>query len=113
MNSPLPNNPPMRQPGHIGSWLFFSICLLGAFLFWLAALGETSGEQSRITASIYDLRTVRDARQQERMEWENKVRRLSDNWLDHELLDERARRNLMWIHPDDRLLSPLQMPPPE
>lgn len=60
----------------------------------LAAFREAGDEERRLIA---ELETVRA----ERVELENKVLRLSDRYLDLDLLDERARAVLGLVRPDE------------
>lgn len=60
----------------------------------LAALHDADDEAARLEADLAMLRT-------ERMELENKVTRLSDRYLDLDLLEERARDMLGLVREDE------------
>lgn len=60
----------------------------------LAAFREANAEERRLKAQF-------DRVQSEREELANKVRRLSDRYLDLDLLDERARAVLGLVRPDE------------
>ena len=60
----------------------------------LAALHEAEAEERRLAAELESLRL-------ERAQLENKVIRLSDRYLDLDLLDERARAVLGRVRPDE------------
>ena len=60
----------------------------------LAAYHDARQEAARIAAELEDLRA-------ERMALANKVRRLSDDYLDLDLLEERARDALGVVRPDE------------
>lgn len=60
----------------------------------LAAFREAGDEERRLTAELEALQT-------QRAEMENKVLRLSDRYLDLDLLDERARAVLGLVRQDE------------
>ena len=60
----------------------------------LAAYREAGAEERRLTRELETLRT-------QRAELENRVMRLSDHYLDLDLLDERARVVLGLVRPDE------------
>lgn len=63
----------------------------------LAALREAAAEERRLTAELEQLR-------RERAEVENRVLRLSDRYLDLDLLDERARAVLGLVRADEMVV---------
>lgn len=63
----------------------------------VAALREAEAEERRLTAELQALRL-------ERTRLENKVTRLSDRYLDLDLLDERARVVLGRVRPDEMIV---------
>ncbi len=69
-----------------------SLLLIGGYF----ALASVQGEfglfrRVQIEAEIHDLTATRDALQTEVSEMQNKTRRLSDTYLDLDLLDQQAR----------------------
>lgn len=62
--------------------------------YGLAAFREAGDEERRLQAEL-------DALRAERGEMENRVLRLSDRYLDLDLLDERARAVLGLVRPDE------------
>lgn len=63
----------------------------------LAAFRDAAAEERKLTAQLGDL-------QERRAEMQNKVRRLSDRYLDLDLLDERARAVLGLVRQDELVI---------
>ena len=88
------------------------ICLLIAVLaglyFAFAAVQGPSGILRRVqlTAETQALETERDALRAEVDKMRNLTRRLSDQYLDLDLLDERARDVLGMVRSDEILIPP-------
>jgi cell division protein FtsB len=89
-------NNPRKNSGAFGGILYFAVflCLTGYFVF-AAVQGDyghlrriqIEAEETELLAQLSDLRS-------ERARIENKTRRLSDQYLDLDLLDEQARKRL-------------------
>ena len=82
----------------------FSFAVIGATCYFAyAALQGDSGlvEQVRLAREEADLTRQRDALQLRRRGMETLTRRLSEESLDLDLLDERARAVLGFARPDD------------
>ncbi len=92
-----------RKSPALGTMLFVLLALGLGFYFTFAAVQGDFGVFRRVqtTAEKAALTAERDrmAREVERME--NLTRRLSDNYLDLDLLDERARNVLGLIRADE------------
>jgi cell division protein FtsB len=95
----------LTSPAVLNGVLFLGAAFLIAS-FAYAALHGPNGIGARTdlekqviltTAALEDVRVDRAALQ-------NKVRRLSDDFLDLDLLDEQARRELVLIRPDEQIL---------
>ncbi len=89
-------NNPRKNTGAFGGILYFAVflCLTGYFVF--AAVQGDYGHLRRIQieAEEADLMARLDDLQMERKLIENKTHRLSDQYLDLDLLDEQARKRL-------------------
>jgi cell division protein FtsB len=83
--------------------IVFVICLSLAGYFSFAAVQGDYGLFRRIAieAEIEELRAERAALEVEVARMENLTRRLSDDFLDLDLLDERARDVLGLLRPDE------------
>ncbi|MEE4348426.1 MAG: septum formation initiator family protein [Paracoccaceae bacterium] len=87
-----------------GALVTLGAFLLGTYFVFHAVQGEyglfnrvqIEAEESRLTAELSDLQAQLDALQ-------NKTRRLSDGFLDLDLLDERARDVLGYGRPNEIL----------
>ena len=64
----------------------------------LAAFREAGDEERRLLADL-------EALESQRMQVENRVRRLSDRFLDLDLLDERARIVLGYVRADEIIVE--------
>lgn len=85
-----------RRSAAIGSAIFFAVSALLVCYFVFAAVQGTYGHFQRvqIEADKAALERQLAALQRERAILQNKTRRLSDAYLDLDLLDERARKVL-------------------
>ena len=90
------------RPG-LGSALALAIVLMLGGYFTFAAVQGDHGlfRRVQIEAETRALVVERDALHAELARLENLTRRLSDNWLDLDLLDERARDTLGLIRSDE------------
>ncbi|MDT8856302.1 septum formation initiator family protein [Paracoccaceae bacterium Fryx2] len=92
-----PNRPP------VGSILIFVLAFtLGAYFTFAAVQGDFGVfRRVQITAEIEALKVERDRLTEELSQMENRTRRLSDAYLDLDLLDEQARDVLGYIRADE------------
>lgn len=90
----------------IGALFFFGTALVLALYFTFAAVQGSFGLFNRVQvqAETADLKTRRDRLQVELTQLRNKTTRLSDDFLDLDLLDERARDVLGLGRPDDVII---------
>jgi len=81
--------------------------VLGCAYFFFAATEGPFGlyEKGRIEADELMLQAKRDILVVKRIETENQTRRLSDTYLDLDLLDEQARKVLGYVRSDDIILK--------
>ena len=88
---------------NLGTMLFFSLAFALATYFTFAAVQGNHGLFQRIEtkAEIATLRTTRDRLAAELATVENRTRRLSDDWLDLDLLDQQARQVLGYTRADE------------
>ncbi|RMH44559.1 MAG: septum formation initiator family protein [Alphaproteobacteria bacterium] len=84
-------------------FVYFSACLVATAYFAFAAVQGDFGLFRRIQleAEIATERTELSRLEARRDFLRNKTRRLSDAWLDLDLLDEEARRVLGYIRADE------------
>ena len=99
----------MRQTGRpaLGAAIYLTLAMgLGAY-FTFAAVQGNHGLLTRvqIVAETDSLRSTRDRLAAELARVENRTRRLSDDFLDLDLLDERARIMLGLMRPDEIILN--------
>ncbi|MCC5959958.1 MAG: septum formation initiator family protein [Rhodobacteraceae bacterium] len=87
----------------IGAFFYFGTASVLAIYFTFAAVQGAFGLFNRvqIEAEIAELQVTRDKLAIELRELENRTRRLSDGYLDLDLLDERARNVLGLVRPDE------------
>ena len=87
----------------VGPFIFFSIAVVLGIYFTFAAVQGDYGvfRQVQIGAEAEDLRAERARLQAELAEITNLTRRLSDDYLDLDLLDERARDVLGYMRPEE------------
>lgn len=96
----------MPQRLSIGATVYLVvICALGLY-FAFAAVQGPSGilRRVQIEAETADLESQRDALQAEVAQIQNLTHRLSDDYLDMDLLDERAREVLGLLRSDEIIL---------
>ncbi len=94
-----------RRPAIATMVIFGILALLGAY-FTFAAVQGNHGVLSRmeIDARTLELKAERDRLARELAALENRTRRLSDDFLDLDLLDERARAVLGYARADDLVI---------
>lgn len=90
----------------IGALFYFGTATVLGLYFTFAAMQGSYGLFNRIQieAETEQLALRRDTKQQQLAELQNRTRRLSDEYLDLDLLDERARDVLGVARPDDLIL---------
>ncbi|WP_405402822.1 septum formation initiator family protein [Paracoccus sp. Ld10] len=96
----------MPQRLSIGATIFLVLTVLLGLYFAYAAVQGPSGilRRIQIQAETDDLRETRDQLQADVTRMQNLTRRLSDDYLDLDLLDERAREVLGLLRADEILL---------
>lgn len=96
----------MPQRLSIGATIFLVLAVLLGLYFAYAAVQGPSGilRRIQIQAETEDLREARDVLQADVTRMQNLTRRLSDDYLDLDLLDERAREVLGLLRADEILL---------
>lgn len=89
-----------------GPAIFFSLAIvLGSYFIFAAVQGEYGVfNRIQIDAEAASLRTQRDALQAELAVITNRTMRLSDSYLDLDLLDEQARQTLGLMRADEIIL---------
>jgi cell division protein FtsB len=87
----------------LGAILFFGAAIVLGLYFTFAAVQGQFGLFNRVQVQAENvvLTERRDALQAELATYENRTRRLSDAFLDLDLLDERARSVLGWVRADE------------
>ncbi|MGR3490894.1 MAG: FtsB family cell division protein [Shimia sp.] len=92
-----------RTRAPLGAISYATICLGLALYFTFAAVQGDYGlfRRAEIEANKVDLIERKAALDAEIAAYENKTRRLSDDFLDTDLLDERARDVLGYVRPDE------------
>lgn len=93
----------IRKRPAVGSLFFFALAFVLAGYFTFAAVQGDFGVFRRIqlTAEAADLAAERDRLAADVTRMENLTRRLSDDYLDLDLLDERARDILGYVRADE------------
>ena len=96
----------MPQRLSIGATIFLVLTVLLGLYFAYAAVQGPSGilRRIQIQAETEDLREARDVLQADVTRMQNLTRRLSDDYLDLDLLDERAREVLGLMRPDEVII---------
>ncbi|RJL18353.1 FtsB family cell division protein [Paracoccus siganidrum] len=96
----------MAQRFSIGTIVFFVLTFLLGLYFAFAAVQGPSGilRRVQIESETAELQAERDRLKAEVDEMRNLTRRLSDDYLDLDLLDERAREVLGMIRTDEVIL---------
>ena len=92
----------MSRPA-FGPFIFFAIAFALAVYFTFAAVQGEYGlfQRAQIEAEAADLRAQLDAVQADVARMENLTRRLSDDFLDLDLLDQQARDLLGLVRADE------------
>lgn len=87
----------------VGTTLFLSLAFtLGSYFTFAAVQGDFGlFRRVQIAAEAAELRAERDRLQTDLARMENLTRRLSDDYLDLDLLDEQAREVLGLMRPDE------------
>ncbi|MGY6634530.1 MAG: FtsB family cell division protein [Alkalilacustris sp.] len=87
----------------LGAAIFLGAAFAVGSYFTFAAVQGNHGLFQRIEteAEIAELREIRDRLAAELGELENRTLRLSDGFLDLDLLDQQARDILGWMRPDE------------
>lgn len=95
-----------RSSPAIGPLFYFGTAIVLGLYFTFAAVQGDFGLFNRvqIEAEIAQFKTQRDRRRTELARLENRTRRLSDDFLDLDLLDERARDVLGLARPDEIII---------
>lgn len=93
---------PTRRPS-IGATLYFLLAFtLGSYFTFAAVQGDYGVfRQVQLNAEAADLMAERDRLQADLDEITNRTRRLSDDYLDLDLLDEQAREILGYVRADE------------
>lgn len=86
-----------------GTFIFFAIAFALGLYFTFAAVQDDYGlfRRAEILAESQDLRVQLEAVRADVARMENLTRRLSDDYLDLDLLDERARDVLGMVRADE------------
>ena len=95
-----------RTPPTLGSVAFFSVAFLLASYFAFAAVQGNQGLFQRIEteAELRSLQATRDRLQADLATLENRTRRLSDGYLDLDLLDQQVRDVLGYLRADELVI---------
>lgn len=95
-----------RSTPAIGPLFYFGTAIVLGLYFTFAAVQGAFGLFNRvqIEAEVTTLKAQRDKLRIELAEVENRTRRLSDDFLDLDLLDERARFVLGLARPDEIII---------
>ena len=96
----------MRTRPAIAPLFYFGTAIVLGLYFTFAAVQGAFGLFNRVQveAEIVDLRAERDRLVQDLAVVTNRARRLSDDYLDLDLLDERARDLLGLARPDEIII---------
>ena len=79
-----------------------ALVVMGGYFGFAAVQGDYGlFNRIQIEAENVTLRSERDALQQELAQYQNRTRRLSEDYLDIELLDQQARQVLGLMHPSE------------
>jgi len=95
------NNP--QKQGSFGGVIYFVVTFCLGLYFTFASVQGDFGlfRRVQIRAELVDLTQERDALAERIATLSNKTLRLSDDYLDLDLLDEQAREVLGYIRPDE------------
>ncbi len=96
----------MTQRLSISATVFFVLALILGLYFAFAAVQGPSGilRRIQIEAETAELSQERDQLRSQVEQMQNLTHRLSDDYLDLDLLDERAREVLGLLRPDEIIL---------
>ncbi len=96
----------MQRPGY-GALAYFALMFsLGVYFMFASVQGDFGlFRRVQIEAELTTLTDERDRLTEEVAMLENKTRRLSDNYLDLDLLDAQARDILGLIRPDEIVIK--------
>lgn len=96
----------MQRPG-LGVFAYFALMFsLGVYFMFASVQGDFGlFRRVQIEAEVVTLQTERDRLTEEVVALENKTRRLSDDYLDLDLLDSQARDVLGLIRSDEIVLN--------
>ncbi|MEZ5750678.1 MAG: septum formation initiator family protein [Paracoccaceae bacterium] len=94
-----------KRPG-FGPFLFYALATTFGLYFTFAAVQGEYGlfNSIQIEADVAQLQAERDRLAAELAEIENRTRRLSDSYLDLDLLDQQARQVLGYVRSDEIVL---------
>ena len=97
----------MEKNGGYGFLIYLGVTITMAAYFAFAAVQGNLGvlKRMQIASELRDLNAQRDALKLKVTEMENKTLRLSDHYLDLDLLDERARDVLGMMRVDDVVIQ--------
>jgi len=93
----------MQTTGGFGFLIYFTVAVLLSGYFAFAAVRGDLGvlERLQMQAEIRALAAERDSLAVEVEALSNLTARMSDRFLDLDLLDEQARERLGWMRPDE------------
>lgn len=95
-----------RRTPAIGAWLFFTFAFAAGSYFTFAAVQGSFGvfRRAEITAETRNLELELASLSAEVARMENLTKRLSDDYLDLDLLDEQARSILGMLRADELVI---------
>jgi cell division protein FtsB len=94
------------RPAVWGIAVLFVAFLIGSYFVFAAVQGEYGVfRQVQIKAEAESLRAERDRLMVELAEVKNRTHRLSDTYLDLDLLDQQARDVLGYVRPDEIVIQ--------
>jgi len=94
----------LKENLSLGTFTVFVVAV-GAYFFFAATDGRYGlYQKGKIEAREAELQILLDSLQTTRIESENRVKRLSDDFLDLDLLDERARKTLGFARMDEIII---------
>lgn len=98
------NGKKKRPP--VGALVYFAVAFTAGTYFTFAAVQGDHGifRRVQVDAEARDLQAERDALQAQLDVLKNKTRRLSDGYLDLDLLGEQARDVLGYLRPDEIMI---------
>lgn len=96
----------MKTRPAIGPFLYYGTCLFLGMYFSFTAVQGDGGLFQRVQAEAeaQELRETLEMYQAEVADLENKTLRLSDNYLDLDLLDQQARDRLGYVRADEVII---------